>query len=191
MGRWITTLPSTASRPSVDAEPYVSVWTIRTKSSILMRMEALDIVPRTWRCEHLNIQRSRLLLIDGLILGSIATLQVILDLVAYLFGLGPTGQALQDNLDAIGYVEAHGLAAILALLFILHRTDSWRGWHAVAAGTHALLGICNLIFWPIFVTWGLVPAGVAATFAHSVFFVLQTRAFARTRAMTTHRKEIP
>jgi len=123
-------------------------------------------------------QNSTLLLLNGIVLGAVALVQFVLDFAGYWGGLGPTGPALHRNLDAIGFAEAHGLAAILAVLFIVRRNDGFVGWHAVAAAVHFLLGASNLIFWPLFVTWGLVPMGIAATAMHATFFVLEGWALA-------------
>lgn len=122
-------------------------------------------------------QSSHLLLVNGVILGTVGLLQFGLDFAAYFTGFGPTGPALHNNLDALGYAEAHGLAAVLGFLWVTRRQDGYLGWHAIAASTHLLLGACNLIYWPLFAKWGLVPMGVAATLMHAVFFVLETRAF--------------
>lgn len=126
-------------------------------------------------------QNSTLLLINGIVLGAIAFIQFAFDFLGYWTGLGPAGLALHGNLNAIGFAEAHGLAAILSLLFIIRRNDGFVGWHAVAAGVHFLLGACNLIFWPLFATWGLVPMGIAATAMHVIFFVLESWAFVSKR----------
>jgi len=48
-------------------------------------------------------QNSRLLIVNGLVLGAVALLQVNLDVLGYFTGLGPAGPALHGNLDAIGY----------------------------------------------------------------------------------------
>ena len=127
----------------------------------------------------MSSQNSRLLLVNGIVVGAVALVQMNLDVFGYYFGVGPTGPVMLNNLDAIGYTEAHGLAAILSLLFILRRRDGWAGWHATAAATHLLLGTCNIVFWPIFTTSGLVPMGIGATAMHAVFLVLQAWAFAR------------
>ncbi len=122
-------------------------------------------------------QRPKLLLINGLVLGAIASLQFVLDFAAYWFGVGPTGPALSGNLYTIGFAEAHGLAAGFALLMILRRKDGWAGWHLSAALVHTLLGTCNLIFWPLYAEVGLVPAGIVSTAMHVVFAVLQLWAY--------------
>lgn len=123
-------------------------------------------------------ESSTLLLVNGLILGGVALLQFCFDLVGYRYGWGPTGVALHNNLDAIGYTEAHGLAAILGFLLIVHRHKGAL-WHAIAAVTHLLLGTCNLIFWPLFVKWGLVPMGILATLMHAIFFIVEGMALRR------------
>lgn len=127
----------------------------------------------------MNRQNVTLLLINGVVLGAVALLHFCLDLVAYAWGWGPTGPALHGNLDAIGYTEAHGLAAILSLVLIARRNDGIASWHGVAAGIHLLLGACNVIFWPLFELWGLVPMGVAATAMHAIFFTLELYAWLR------------
>lgn len=124
-------------------------------------------------------QHSGLLLVNGIVLGAIALLQFALDFLAYWFGFGPTAPSLQGNLHTLAYAEAHGLAAVLAALFILRRHDGFAGWHAVAALVHILLGGCNLIFWPAFAAAGLVPMGIGATIMHAVFAALELWAFAR------------
>jgi hypothetical protein len=133
----------------------------------------------------MSVTVPRLLLVNGVILGAVAVVQFPLDFLAYGLGFGPTAGALHGNLDTIGYAEAHGLAAIIALLLILRRDDGWVGWHAVAAGTHLLLGACNLIFWAGFVRWNLVPMGIGATVMHAIFFVLQAWVWVRAQRPVT------
>ncbi len=69
-------------------------------------------------------QRSRLLLLNGIVLGAIASAQFMLDFAGYWYGFGPTGPALHGNLDTIGFAEAHGLAAG----FSLSADPSPQGW---------------------------------------------------------------
>jgi hypothetical protein len=119
-------------------------------------------------------------LVNGIVLGAIASAQFMLDFAGYWYGFGPTGPALHGNLDTIGFAEAHGLAAGFSLLLILRRNDGWAGWHASAALVHILLGGCNLIFWPLYEASNLVTLGVLATAMHAAFAGLELwAAFAR------------
>lgn len=119
-----------------------------------------------------------LLLVNGVLLALVAAVQAALDLAGAFTGLGPLAAALGGNPDAIGYFEAHGLALIFGILMIAHRNDA--RWHWIAATIHLLLGGANLLFWPTFTTYGLVPAGIAATSGHVIFATLQlAAAFAR------------
>jgi hypothetical protein len=129
-------------------------------------------------------QRPTVLLVNGIVLGVVATVQFVLDFVGYWAGVGPTADALHGNLDTLAFAEAHGLAAALALLMILRRRDGWAGWHITAALVHLLLGVCNLVFWRLFETTDLVTAGVLATAMHGVFAALELGAYV-TRARTS------
>ena len=95
-----------------------------------------------------------------------------LDLRAVLFNQGPERILLGDStLAAIGFIEAHGLALILAIVF--WSVAPARFWHAIAAATSSLLGICNLTFWEGFVISDSVAMGVVATSLHLAFGATQ------------------
>ena len=120
---------------------------------------------------------SALLLVNGIVLGAIAATQFVLDFAGYFTGFGPMGAALHGNLHTIGYAEAHGLAAGFALLMILRRHDRQPGWNLTAGLVHVLLGTCNIIFWPVFASAGVVPVGIIATAIHVIFAVLEIWAY--------------
>jgi hypothetical protein len=94
--------------------------------------------------------RKLILRANALYLGiaSIAGL-LLLDLRGVVFGTGPEGAILAAAPHAaIGFVEAHGLAFIISAL--LWQAQPVRYAHLTAAAVMALLGICNIAFWPIF-----------------------------------------
>ena len=128
----------------------------------------------------MTIETRRLLLrANALYLGiaSIAAF-VLLDLRGILFHAGPAGQILIDAPHAaIGFVEAHGLAFILAVL--LWQAPPIRYAHLTAAAVMALLGVSNLVFWPLFTSTGMTAAGVILTSAHLAFAALQFHAARR------------
>jgi hypothetical protein len=128
---------------------------------------------------------STLLLVNGIVLGTIASAQFVMDFAGYFTGLGPMGAALHGNLDTLGFSEAHGLAAGFALLMILRRNDGWAGWSLTAALVHILLGTCNIIFWPSFAAAGVVPVGIIATTIHVIFAALELWAYLQRTSRAT------
>jgi hypothetical protein len=140
-------------------------------------MTSIAIAP-TLRAERFG---QRLLLVNGIVLAGVATVQATFDLAGSFLNLGPTAGALYQNPDTIGYFEAHALALMIAILILMNRKAEGATWNWVAAAFHAMAGGSNLIFWSSFSVYGLVPMGVAATTMHAVFLALQlVAAFART-----------
>jgi hypothetical protein len=94
------------------------------------------------------------------------------DLRGIYLGAGPQGRILADAPHAgIGFVEAHGLAVILAVL--LCRAVPARMWHLTAFSIDALLGTANLLLWQIFVTADVLAVGYLTTTLHWTFATLQ------------------
>ena len=97
---------------------------------------------------------------------------ITLDLLGYFAGIGVWSEVLFNNPLAIGAVEAHGLAIIIAVLLLRHAAaEDTRVWHVTAGAVHLLLGICNLVFWQVFINVGIVPVGIVATTYHFVFVI--------------------
>ena len=97
-----------------------------------------------------------------------------MDMAAVLSGTGPAARLLGNGdelLAAIGFIEAHGLALILAVLF--WRAPAERAWHATGAATAGLLGVCNLSFWQLFVVTDALAMGYVTTGLHLIVAVLQ------------------
>jgi hypothetical protein len=96
---------------------------------------------------------------------------VIFDIRGVLYGLGPQGRALANAPHAgIGFVEAHGLAVILAVLLWRARPD--RAAHLTAVAVVALLGTANLAFWQAFVAMDALVMGYVTTALHWTFVAL-------------------
>jgi hypothetical protein len=133
--------------------------------------------------DPMNTPARRLILrANALYLGiaSIAAF-LLLDLRGIAFGSGPAGQILAAAPHAaIGFVEAHGLALILSVL--LWRAQPIRYAHLTGAAVMALLGVSNLVFWPLFTATGLVAVGAILTSAHLAFAGLQLLASSGPRA---------
>jgi hypothetical protein len=106
---------------------------------------------------------------------------LLLDLRGIVFGSGPAGQVLAAVPHAaIGFVEAHGLAFILAVL--LWHAQPVRYAHLTAAAVMALLGVSNIVFWPLFTATGMTAPGAILTTAHLAFATAQLLAASGPRA---------
>lgn len=123
---------------------------------------------------------SLLLMVNGIALASTGFVQSMFDLSGHFLNKGPLGPSLHGNL------EAHGLAVLIGLLLIVHRNAADSHWHWIASATHVLLGAANLMFWPAFEQYNLVPMGIVATAMHMFLAATQFAAAAlRTPALVT------
>ena len=129
-----------------------------------------------------TVNRRVILRANAMYLGiaSIAAL-VLLDMRGIVFGTGPAAQVLVAAPHAaIGFVEAHGLAFILAVL--LWHAQPVRYAHLTAAAVMALLGVSNIVFWPLFTATGMTTPGLLLTSAHLAFAAAQLLAASGPRA---------
>jgi hypothetical protein len=102
---------------------------------------------------------------------------LVADILGSFFDRGPQRLILRDAPGAgIGFIEAHGLALILAVL--LWRAAPVRSWHVAAASIHVLLGTANLAFWQFFVAADVLVVGYVTTALHGLFVALQLAAAA-------------
>jgi hypothetical protein len=109
-----------------------------------------------------------------------------MDMAAVVNGTGPAARLLGNGdalLAAIGFIEAHGLAFFMAVL--LWRAPVERAWHVTGAATAALLGVCNLAFWNLFVVTDSLAMGYVTTGLHLTVAALQTAA-----ALTASREAV-
>ena len=127
----------------------------------------------------MSFLRCHVMRANALYLGAASTAALHADVLGAAFGLGPLAPVFSAVPHAaIGMLEAHGLALIVAVLF-------WRAapapqWHGAALAVHLLLGSANLAFWPLFGAAGMVGVGVVTTVLHGVFALLQAYALYET-----------
>ena len=118
--------------------------------------------------------RTRIMIIDGVFLTLVGTAQVILELLAHFLGVGPYTAVFDRSAYTIGWVEAHGLAAMIGVVFlVVGARERRRFWHGFALAVHLLLGAANLLFWQSFVDFATTPLGVVGTLAHVLFATAQ------------------
>src|SRR5262245_50715165 len=92
-----------------------------------------------------------------------------LDVRAIWFAAGPQAAVLRGEPAAgIGFLEAHGLAVILAIwLWRASRPQSpERAWHLTGAAVATLLAISNVTLWQIFVVCDVLMLGYVSTSLH-------------------------
>jgi len=119
--------------------------------------------------------RQLILRANALYIGIAGCAGVIFDIRGVLYGLGPQGRALADAPHAgIGFVEAHGLAVIIAV--VLWRARPERAAHLTALAVVALLGTANLAFWRVFVAMDALTMGYVTTALHWTFAALNLAA---------------
>jgi len=113
-----------------------------------------------------------------------------MDLPGVLLGIGPGGRVIANAPhSAVGFVEAHGLAFILAVLF--WRAEPTRAWHLTGVAQAALLGTANLAFWQIFVASDALVMGYVTTSLHWIFAAVQLfAAAAASRPAPTRRQGV-
>jgi len=119
--------------------------------------------------------RQLILRANALYIGVAGFAGVIFDIRGVLYGTGPQGKALAAAPHAgIGFVEAHGLAVILAV--VLWRAKPDRSAHFTALAVVALLGTANLAFWQTFIAMDAVVMGYLTTALHWTFVALNLAA---------------
>jgi len=127
--------------------------------------------------------RRLVMIVDGGFFAVVGTAQMSMELLGHHLGAGPFGRVFEQSPYSIGWVEAHGLAALIGVLFLVAGgRDGRRYWHGFALSVHVLLGAANLMFWSSFVTFGTVPVGVLATIAHLGFVIAQSWCLIASRA---------
>jgi hypothetical protein len=130
-----------------------------------------------------TIVRTAILRANALYIGVAGFAGVIFDIRGVLYGLGPQGRALANAPHAgIGFVEAHGLAVILAVLLWRARPD--RAAHLTALAVVTLLGTANLAFWQAFIAMDALVMGYLTTALHWTFVALNLAA-----ALTAERSD--
>ncbi|HEY9010460.1 MAG TPA: hypothetical protein VIN06_05540 [Devosia sp.] len=114
----------------------------------------------------------RLLLVNGLVLGTVAFVAGIIDLVGVFGGAGPLAQFVGQPV-MVGMFEAHCLALLTSVLMLVHRRADGALWNLVGGIMHLVFFTANLMFWQFFVDTSAVPMGTAITAMHLVFLVLE------------------
>jgi hypothetical protein len=126
--------------------------------------------------------RALILRANALYIGLAGAAGMLFDLRGIYLGAGPQGRILAGAPHAgIGFLEAHGLAVILAA--VLLRVVPARVWHLTALSIDVLLGTANLLLWQIFIAADVLRVGYVTTILHWTFATFQLLAILPSRGM--------
>jgi hypothetical protein len=114
----------------------------------------------------------RLLLVNGIVLGTIAFGAALIDLAGAILGVGPLAQ-FKGQPVMVGMFEAHVLALAATVMITVYHRESGVRWNLLAAAMHGLFFCANLAFWQFFVDTNAVTMGTVITAMHLVFFLLE------------------
>jgi hypothetical protein len=127
--------------------------------------------------------RRILMQVNGGFLALIGAAQVTFELLSHYAGAGIYGPDFEGSPYTIGWVENHGFALLVGVLFIaVAAADGRRFWHLFAVGVHVLLGTANVLFWSSFAAFDVVAMGLFATVAHVLFVAAHIVALTSSRA---------
>ena len=131
--------------------------------------------------------RTLILRTDAILLTSFGLFGITMDLLGHFAGVGAWKRVFLNNPLAVGAVEAHGLAILPAVLLIRQAAAKDNlVWHLTAVAAHLLLGICNLVFWQVFILVNVVQLGIVATTYHFVFVIANSAAVFLGRGESAH-----
>lgn len=124
--------------------------------------------------------KNNTLKIDGIFLTVMGSLAGITDLASYFAGKGPFGETYFQNSIAIGGFEAHCLAVITGLVFVLKsKSSDAQFFNKIAIAIHSVLGICNLVWFEVFIYTNMILMGFVTTIAHFSFVAFNSIAISK------------
>jgi hypothetical protein len=121
------------------------------------------------RAQPVSGRTPHLIIANGVFLAVMALFGLTQDILSYVWGAGKFEAFLLNDPKAIGFVEAHGLAGLIALAALVCARHNPKFWHALLSGVHALLGSSNVLFFDGFVATGETSFAIVVTAAHFAF----------------------
>lgn len=121
-----------------------------------------------------SINSKRILVADAVFLGVAGIVQILLEVAGHFAGVGRYAEQFYRSPYTIGFFEAHGLAAVLAIMLLVDGSPTRKFWHRFLLLVHLLLGGANVLFWQSFVAFNFVGPGIVATLLHFVFVGLHS-----------------
>lgn len=123
-------------------------------------------VNRTTAVPLPGLEGRRLITNNAVFLVLMAVFAISQDILSYAFGTGRFGDFLFGDPRAVGMIEAHGLAGMIAVAAFVHNGTKPVFWHSLLGLLHAFLGTCNLIFFDGYVETGTTEFAIVVTVIH-------------------------
>lgn len=113
-----------------------------------------------------------ILLADSAFLGVSGAFMMTQEFLSHFMQKGIFGGQFANSPYTIGFFEAHGLAVLFAISFVLTLNHGHRRfWHGMAVAIHILLGGSNLLYWQSFIEFDFVTQGIVVTTLHGIFIL--------------------
>ena len=126
----------------------------------------------------MSLPCAKILRFHGIFLICLGGIAFANSLLGFQFSIGPFSFLSQNELAAVGFIEAYGLACILGFFLFLAGAKSYHfAWHLVAALIHLFLLAVNISFWHLYEPLGLQLPGILATGIHFLLVVLELGCF--------------
>ncbi len=120
----------------------------------------------------------KILKFHGFLLTGLGGMTCLNSILGFQFSNGPFSFLGTNEVAAVAFVEAYGLACLLGISLILAATKSYHYlWHLIASVIHLFLFIVNIRFWHLYETLNLQPAGLIATTLHFCIIILESNCF--------------
>ncbi|MBX9765797.1 MAG: hypothetical protein K2X47_00880 [Bdellovibrionales bacterium] len=124
----------------------------------------------------------KILKLHGFLLMGLGGLTCVNSVIGFHFSKGPFQFLGTNEVAAVGFIEAYGLAFLLGASLTTAAAKSARSlWHMIAAIAHLFLFIVNIRFWHLYEPLNLQPAGFIATGLHLVLIVIEATCFVKER----------
>lgn len=120
----------------------------------------------------------KILKFHGFLLVGFGGVACLNSIVGSRFTKGPFLFLGTNEVAAVGFIEAYGLACLLGISLILAATKSYHSsWHLIPTVIHLFLFIVNIRFWHLYEPLNLQPAGLIATALHFCLIILEASCF--------------
>jgi hypothetical protein len=120
----------------------------------------------------------KILKFHGFFLTGLGGMACVNSIVGFNFSKGPFQFLGANEVAAVGFIEAYGLACLLGFGLMIAAKKSYHySWHLMGAAIHLFLFLVNVSFWHLYEPLNLKMAGLIATAFHFCLIILEVNCF--------------